>query len=130
MKNLCPTRIALSVGLMVALLCATSCGGSMPSTGDFAVNFPTSAILPAGSGTLTLTASIHGLNGFNGNIALATTGVPDGVALTLFPPVVAPGTYSMTLSASSDVAPGTYSITFLFTSGHLQHTSTLGLQVQ
>ncbi len=127
MKNLGPTRIALPVGLMVALLCATGCGGNM--AGDFAVNFPTSAILPTGSGTLTLMGSIHGLNGFNGKIALATTGVPDGATLTFSPPVVAPGLYSMNLSAS-DVAPGTYTITFLFTSGHLQHTSTLGLQVQ
>ncbi len=55
MKNLCPTRIALSTGLVVALLCATSCGGNMPPAGDFAVIFPSSAIVPGGTaGTMEL----------------------------------------------------------------------------
>jgi hypothetical protein len=132
MRNLCPTRIALSMGLVVALLCATSCGGNMSPAGDFAVIFPSSAIVPmSGSvdSTLQFTGAIRALNGFDGTIALAITGVPNGVALTLAPAVSAPGIYTMTLNVSSDVAPGTYTITFLFTSGHLQHTSTLELQV-
>jgi hypothetical protein len=132
MKNICPTRIALSTGLVVALLCAASCGGNMSPAGDFTVIFPSSAsatLSGSADATLQLTGSIRPLNGFDGNIALAITGVPDGVALTLTPPVSAPGIYTMTLNVSSDVAPGTYTITFFFTSGHLQHTSTLELQV-
>jgi hypothetical protein len=133
MKNLCPTRMALFTGLVVASLCTTSCGGNMSPAGDFAVIFPSSASVPvSGNATATvqLTGSIHALNGFDGTIALAINGVPDGVALTLTPPVSAPGVYNMTLSVSGDVAPGTYTITFFFTSGHLQHTSTLELQVE
>ncbi len=128
MKNLCLTRIALSMGLVVALLCAASCGGSMSPAGDFAVNFPSFATVTAG-GALTVATTIQALNGFNGNISLAITGVPEGITITLFPKVAAPGEYTMTLSASSEAAPGTYTVTLLFTSDHLQHTSTLELQV-
>ncbi len=129
MKNLYLTRIALSMGLVVALLCAASCGGSMSPAGDFAVNFPSFATVTAGGGALTVETTIQALNGFNGNISLAITGVPEGVTITLSPKVAAPGAYTMTLSASSEAAPGTYTVTLLFTSDHLQHTSTLELQV-
>ncbi len=124
-----PVKALAIISLIAAGL---SCGdGSTSSARDFAVIFPSSVTVPAGTaGTTQLLGSIRPLNGFSGNISLTITGTPEGVALTFTPPVSAPGTYIMTLSVSSGLAQGTYPIAFLFTSGHLQHTSTLELQVQ
>jgi hypothetical protein len=119
----------LAIGILVVVI--LSCGGSIVSPGgDFTVSsLPSSLTIQPGSNIVN-TFSINPVNGFNGRVTLTVTGVPEGLAFGPAPSVLGPGFYTMTWSAAPDLAHGNYTITFLFTSGRLQHSYNVVVQVQ
>jgi uncharacterized membrane protein len=101
---------------------------------DFSISaFPTSlTIVQGGSGTSTITVS--SLNGFNSPVDLSVSGVPSGVTATLNPTQVTPppdGSETATLTVQVDVtaAPSTYILTITGTSGTLEHSEDVTLEV-
>jgi poly(beta-D-mannuronate) lyase len=95
---------------------------------DFSISAsPSSLAVTAGSGT-TSTITIGALNGFSGNVALSTAGLPSGVAASLNPTSVAgSGSSTLTISTTASAASGTITITG--TSGSLSHSTTLQITV-
>ena len=86
---------------------------------------PTSLIIPrAGSGSSTI--SVSGINGFNGKVSFAATGLPSGVTAS-FSPSAASSKVSFNVGASAPA--GTYSLTITGTSGTLSKVTTIGLTV-
>jgi hypothetical protein len=125
-----PFASLLALALVIVALC--TCGGAS-STGDFSLDIPGSATVMAG-GDKVLTVIIRSEGGFDGTITWTVSGVPAGVTISSSPGgngrlPEASGRYMMTISASPDTALGTYTITFQATSGHLQHSATMQLQV-
>ncbi|MGB7149541.1 MAG: hypothetical protein WBD45_10335, partial [Terriglobales bacterium] len=91
--------------------------------------FGSVTIQPGGNAVDTF--SINAMNGFSGRITLTLSNVPEGIAFAPNPPsVMGLGTYIMSMTVATDVAPGTYTIPFRFTSGQLQHSYNVVVQVQ
>jgi len=74
------------------------------------------------------TITISRLNGFTSSVSLAASGLPSGVTATFS---LNPATTSstLTLRTSSTAARGTFLVTITGTSGALQHTTTISLNV-
>ena len=88
---------------------------------------PGSVSLAQGSsGTSTITIAPQ--NGFSGNVTLAASGLPSGVAAS-FSPNPATSTSQLTLTASSAATTGTVSVTLTGTSGSVTSSTTLALTV-
>jgi kumamolisin len=83
-------------------------------------------ITQGGNGTSTIT--VHDVNGFNGSVTLAASGLPSGVTAT-FNPNPTTGTSTLTLTASGSATTGTATVTITGTSGSLVATTTLALTV-
>jgi hypothetical protein len=105
-----------------------SCGG--PATPDFALSAsPASQAVVQGSST-SYTVTVTALNGFNGTVAFAASGLPAGAAATFNPiSVTGSGSSTMTVTTSSLTPAGTYTITITGTSGTLVHTTSVTLVV-
>ena len=116
----------------------TGVSGTLKSTATIALtitappNFTLSAspaslsVAQGSSGVSTITGTA--LNGFNGNVSVAASGMPAGVTAS-FSAGSAPGTILVTLAASSSAAAGTSTVTITGTSGNLIRTTTIGLTV-
>jgi kumamolisin len=83
-------------------------------------------ITQGGNGTSTIT--VHDVNGFNGSVTLAASGLPSGVTAG-FSPNPTTGTSTLTLTASATAATGTVTVTITGTSGSLNASTTLALTV-
>jgi hypothetical protein len=84
---------------------------------------PTSLTFPQGSsGSATIT--IHPLNGFNGNVNLTASGLPNGVGAILATNP-ASTTSVLTLSATSTATIGTFTVTVAGTSGSVTSKATI-----
>src|ERR1035441_9773744 len=81
-------------------------------------------ITQGGNGTSTIT--VHDVNGFNGSVTLAASGLPSGVTAG-FSPNPTTGTSTLTLTASATAATGTVTVTITGTSGSLNASTTLAL---
>jgi hypothetical protein len=66
--------------------------------------------------------------GFNGDVQLSASGLPDGVTATFNPSSTA-GTSTMTLTASASTVPAKSSITITGTSGNVSHAATTAVTV-
>jgi hypothetical protein len=116
----------------------TGVSGTLKSTATIALtiaappNFALSAspaslsVAQGSSGASTITGSA--LNGFNGTVSVAASGMPSGVTAS-FSAGSAPGTILVTLAAGSSAAMGTSTVTITGTSGSLIRTTTVGLTV-
>ena len=88
---------------------------------------PTSLTIADGSsGTSTIT--VNPLNGFNGSVTLAATGMPSGVTAG-FNPNPTSTTSTLTLTVGSGVPAGTSTVTITGTSGSLSASTTVQLTV-
>jgi autotransporter-associated beta strand protein len=97
---------------------------------DFVLNAsPPSQAVTVGGGT-SYTASVAATNGFNGLVTFDVAGVPTNASASFSPPTIT-GTGSVTLNvtASNTVVPGTYPLTLMATSGSLSSTSSVTLVV-
>jgi subtilisin family serine protease len=92
---------------------------------------PSSASTLAG-GTVSYTVASNALNGFTGDVTIATSGLPAGVSVALAPSVItgASGTSQLTLTTPPALAAGTYPFTISGTSGTSTHTVGVSLVVQ
>ena len=91
---------------------------------------PASAtVLPGGSAAYTVT--VAGSNGFAGDVALSVAGLPAGASASVVPAVVpgGAGTAQVTVGTPTSVAPGTYPLTLTATSGALVRTAQVTLVV-
>jgi hypothetical protein len=104
---------------------------TVTSSPDFNINVSPATITtnPGGSGSFTVSTS--GLNGFNGLVGIAISGLPVG-ASTLPPSpfnVVAGNSQTVSWSIPSTASPGSYSVMVSGSSGSLAHSVTLALTV-
>ncbi|MGE5343472.1 MAG: PKD domain-containing protein [Candidatus Omnitrophota bacterium] len=110
---------------------------------------PASRDIAQGDAT-SYTFTLTGLNGFQGNIDLNVTGLPDGVEWDFNPNPVVIGTpptselanrwrstadgdtgeSTLTIVTAADTVPGTYTLTITGTSGELTHATTVTLTIQ
>jgi uncharacterized membrane protein len=97
---------------------------------DFTVTAtPASQTVAAGSNG-TCTVNIAALNGFNGTVSLAATGLPAGAGASFSPASVAgSGSSTLTVTTSVGTPLGTYMLTLTGASGSLVRTSTIMLSV-
>ncbi|HSS98230.1 MAG TPA: protease pro-enzyme activation domain-containing protein [Terriglobales bacterium] len=103
--------------------------GSAPPPASFAVSAPSTANLSAGA-TASVSASVSVNNGFTGQVALTASGLPTGVTTSFDPgTLAAPGTSTLTFTASSSVKAGTYAVTITATSGGTSKTAAVSLVV-
>ena len=127
---------SVSVGLMAA---AANFGNlaqvvfdnvTIAAVPDFTVTAtPASQAVAAGSNG-TYTVNIAALNGFNGTVSLAATGLPAGAGASFSPASVAgSGSSTLTVTTSAGTPVGTYTLTLTGTSGALARTSTVTLSV-
>ena len=99
-------------------------------TPDFSVAAtpPSQSILPGGSTNYTVTVSA--LSGFSGTLSFSVTGLPAGATPTFNPVTVnGGGPTTLTLATLAGAAPGSYPLTITATSGALSHTANATLVV-
>ncbi len=89
---------------------------------------PGSLTITQGGAGGTSTITVHDLNGFNGNVTLAASGLPSGVTAAFNPNPTA-STSTLMLTADATATPGTSTVTITGTSGSLTPTTTLALTV-
>jgi hypothetical protein len=81
-------------------------------------------------GSTNFTVSTAALSGFSSNISLSTGSLPTGVSATFTPTsVVAGGSSTLSLNATSSAFAGNYPITVFATSGSLTHSTQVNLTV-
>ena len=99
---------------------------------DFSVSAtPGSAATLPGS-SVSYDVSVAGVNGFGADVALSLTGLPSGKATaTFFPATVigGSGTSSLSVATTAGIAPGTYPLTITATSGTTRRTASVALVV-
>ena len=104
-----------------------------PPAPDFSLAVsPASRSVVRGSGT-SYTVTISPANGFSGSVALSVTGLPAGVTGSFsVNPVSVPATTSSTLvvATSSTAKQGSYTLTVIATSGGLNRTASVSLQIK
>jgi subtilase family serine protease len=86
-----------------------------------------SLTVPRGSNG-TSTISVAGQNGFSGSVALAVSGMPNGVTAA-FSPASTTSKSGLTFNANSAAAAGTYTVTVTGVSGALTSSTTIGLTI-
>jgi hypothetical protein len=107
-----------------------SCGAA--ATPDFTLSAtPGSQTVVQGNGT-SYNLTVGALNGFSGNVAFSTSGLPAGASASFNPTsVTGGGSSTMTVSTNALTTPaGTYTVTVTGTSDVLVHSTTVTLVVQ
>ncbi len=89
---------------------------------------PNSLTITQGGAGGTSTITVNDLNGFNGSVSLAASGLPSGVT-AVFNPNPTSTTSTLTLTASASASTGTFTVTITGTSGSLNASTTLALTV-
>jgi subtilase family serine protease len=129
---------ASSAALTTSTVTVTGTSGSLTITTTISLtvaqapNYTISAtpatltVAPGGTGVSTIAATP--LNGFNGQINIALSGVPAGVTPS-FTPATAAWSVTLNLAVGSSVAAGTYTVTITGTSGSLSNAATIKLTV-
>lgn len=129
---------ASSAGLGSATVTITGASGTVTKTATIALTVLAGAdfSLSAAQGSLSILAGMSGadilritsLNGFNGTVTLAASGLPAGVTAT-FGTSGTVGVDLVTFAVGSSAAKGTSTVTITGSSGNLSHKTTLALTV-
>ncbi|HVW86967.1 MAG TPA: DUF1349 domain-containing protein [Bryobacteraceae bacterium] len=136
------SSVPISAGFTITATPGTSTGARrspvnaiqiVPASGtspDFTISAsPASRTITAGTST-TYTATMGALNGFNGSINLAATGLPAGATASFSPASVnGSGTSTLTVTTTGSTPAGSSTITITGTSGSLVHSATVTLVV-
>jgi serine protease AprX len=102
-----------------------------PSQPDFALAVTPGAQTATGGQTVSYSVSTSALNGFQGSIGLALTGLPPGATGSFAPSSVAGGSGStLSVSVPSTTPAGTYGLNVIGTSGNVTHSAGISLTVQ
>lgn len=101
-----------------------------PRPPDFSVSAtPSSQTVAPGTGT-TYTVNVSPLNGFNGTVSFAVSGLPVGATPNFSPiSVVGSGSSTLSVTTASGTATGSYPLTITATSGSLTHSVQVTLVV-
>jgi hypothetical protein len=87
------------------------------------------SVLPGGS--TAYTATVTSTNGFAGMVTFGMVGLPAGIGASFNPPsITGAGSSTVNVTASNSVSPGSYTLTLTASSGSLAATSTVALVVQ
>jgi len=101
---------------------------------DFSLSSPTTSLTMNAGSNSTQTLSLQSLNGFQGSLTLSSSFSPTGPLANLSPSTVyltSSGNSSLlTILVPSNTAPGTYTLTVQATSGTLSHTIYITVTVQ
>ena len=102
----------------------------VPGPPDFTISAtPASRSVAAGTGANYAVAG-SALNGFTGTVSLSLSGLPASVGATFTPATIATaGTSQLAISTSASVTPGSYPLTVSATSGSITHTAAVTLVV-
>ena len=129
-------RFAHLVTVCTLLVAISSCGGGSSSNGggsspDFVISVsPNSATVSPG-GILLAQVSIAGKNGFAGSVTVSVTGLPTGATVSPSSTfAMTPGSQNITLNLPASVAQGSFAVALQASSGSLQHSANVALQVQ
>ncbi len=122
--------LPLLLGLSLLLTACPGPGSALPPDFTLSLNPTSLTVQQGGSGTTELTVSPQ--NGFTGTVSLSLENAPAGV--TLSPTSVnvtgsGPVRQTLTVSVASGVVPGSYTLTLRATSGSISKTATLTLTV-
>ncbi len=91
---------------------------------------PTSLSVTAGAPASQLSVTANAVNGFNGSVMVAISGLPAGTAASPSTLSLTPGTPQNIMLTTALTAPGgTSTVTFTGTSGSLTHSASLALTV-
>jgi subtilisin family serine protease/uncharacterized membrane protein len=98
---------------------------------DFAVSATPASASTAAGGSASYTVTIASHDGFVADVGLSVSGLPGQASATFAPATVTggAGTSQLTLATSPAVAPGSYPLTISATSGQLTHTASVNLVV-
>ena len=101
------------------------------STPDFSLSAAPSSSATTVGGSAAYSVAVSALNGFAADVALSVSGLPASAAAGFSPVTVTGGSggSQLIVSTSSSVAPGTYPLTITATSGSLNHTLGVSLVV-
>ena len=103
---------------------------SPAATPDFGVSVPPAAVTAQQGTQAHFTVSVAGQNGFDGQVALAVSGLPAGASAAFAPTSVpASGSSALSVSVAGNTPAGSYTLTIMGTSGSLTHTATASLTV-
>jgi hypothetical protein len=118
-----PMTITGTSGTLPAV--TTSITLTVTSSGFSVGPFPPISIPQCGSGSFPVPVTETG--GFSGTITLSASGLPTGVAASFGP--ITSGSSTLALNVGCSVPPGTYSITITATSGTVVHTYVITITI-
>jgi uncharacterized membrane protein len=100
------------------------------ATPDFSISAsPSSQTVNPGS-SAAYTVTIGALNGFSGTVSFGVTGLPGGAGASFSPTTVnTSGSSTMTVTTAANLPPGSYPVTITGTSGSLQHSAGVTLNL-
>jgi hypothetical protein len=101
------------------------------TTADFALTAtPTSQTITQNS-SASYKATVSPLNGFNGVVTFAASGLPSGATASFSPiSVTASGSSTLTITCPGTTPPGNYTVTITASSGSTQHKATVTLGIK
>ena len=120
-----PATVTIT-GVSGSLTHTTTIALTVTPAPDYSLSATPVSVVQGNSGTTTTT--VLDLNGFNGAVNLAISGLPAGVTAS-FSPASTTSTSILTLTASPTAAAGSTTLTITGTSGSLVHTTTVALTV-
>jgi hypothetical protein len=124
----------LALGALVVVL--SNCGGGNSSNSggsgpDFAISVTPNTVTIPPSGTLLTQVSVKAKNGFTGAVTIDVSGLPPGTTLSPLSPFTIPsGSQNLSITVPANAAQGNFIVTLHATSGSLQHSASVALQVQ
>ena len=110
--------------------CLAKAPDDCSAAADFSVTTTPATQSVAAGGSLSYTATIAPNHGFNGNVALMVTGLPNGATASFDQStVMGPGNSNVTLHTTNATAPGTYTAILTATSGAITHIANIQFEV-
>ena len=124
-------------GLLLVLGLISSCGGGSSSgtnqapPPDFSIAVSPNSAVVAPGGALFTQVSLNSQNGFTGAVSVSITGLPSGATVAPSSPFTMSGTsQNLIINVPSSSAQGSFAVALQASSGTLQHSASLSLQVQ
>jgi subtilisin family serine protease len=127
--DLGPSGVDIDTGY--GLLDVLAAYESAVSGPDFSVGLSPTSVTTVAGGTAAFSVDVGSLDGFNGDVGLSVSGLPEGASGTLSPAAIPGGIGSASLDVTTNalLASGSYPFTVTATSGGTTHTAPATLVV-